>query len=124
MQIDFDQFLNDYCFEGFMLVESEDGTKCHLAFGDFSIGINKNALFHFTKKIGGNEYYVLTEISAIKQILNGENQFNLKEDYDLSDLTKQERDYYIFDDPSCCIYKDLIYSIHPDVEPNAKFELI
>lgn len=123
MKFDRDQYLDSYLINGFMLVDGVKDNPPYLAYGLFQTGINKNYLSHFNIKFDNKNFYVLTDFFAIRQLLLTPQLCHIKEKYELNELTEAEKKFYLYEDPTHQIYKDLFYSIFPDCEPKYDYEI-
>lgn len=119
------KFLNDYIIDGFILIEDKNSNQCCLAYGLFCVETNKNFLAHYEVNFDSKTFYVLTDKLTCNKLLRSSNRCEIKEQFELNDLTQNEREFYLYNDPSKQIYKELYYSIFPDLDPRySGFDLI
>lgn len=123
MKFEYDTDLDNYLINGFMIVGGEHDHPPYLAYGLFQTEINKNHLAHFNISFDNKNFYVLTDYFAINQLLKTPQRCHIKEIYELNEFTEEEKHFYLCEDPTCQIYKNLLYSVFPECEPKYNYEI-
>lgn len=117
MKFEYNTDIDNYLINGFMIVDGEHGHPSYLAYGLFRTDINKNYLSHFNISFDNKNFYVLTDYFTINQLLKTPQCCHIKEIYELNELTEEEKHFYLCEDETHQIYKNLLYSVFPDCEP-------
>lgn len=63
-------------------------------------------------------------MSTINKLILSPSRCKIEDQYELNDLDRDEKDFYLYKDPTKQIYKNLPYSVSPDLEPQYNFDLI
>lgn len=120
---EFDSYIDDYIINGFILADDKESGNSFLAYGLFHVGINKNYLAHYNVEFDNKNFYVLTDSFAVGMLMKDPENCCIKETYELDSLSENEKTFYLKNDSSHQIYKDLFYSVFPDCEPHFDIDL-